>query len=181
MNSSFLVLQILSEHQGPTEREFEVFYIDYGNQEIVAYSCLRPAPANQSTSLIPPLAKLFRLAFITVPNLTDDLGEQAARYLSMVLLDNEKEFKATVEERGNVGARQEGQGTGEVLIVTLLDEDAESSVNAALLEVSYSPLSISSLSMYNNAFTSTLIWCSGRCSSSLKLIVNVGLSTEWLG
>ena len=163
MNSSFLVLQILSEHQGPTEREFEVFYIDYGNQEIVAYSCLRPA--NQSTSLIPPLAKLFRLAFITVPNLTDDLGEQAARYLSMVLLDNEKEFKATVEERGNVGAKQEGQGTGEVLIVTLLDEDAESSVNAALLEVSHSPLSISSLSMYNNAFTSTLIWCSGRCSS----------------
>ena len=149
----------MSEHQGPTEREFEVFYIDYGNQEIVAYSCLRPAPANQSTSLIPPLAKLFRLAFITVPNLTDDLGEQAARYLSMVLLDNEKEFKATVEERGNVGARQEGQGTGEVLIVTLLDEDAESSVNAALLEVSHSPLSISSLSMRVFSATISLICC----------------------
>ena len=150
MNSSFLVLQILSEHQGPTEREFEVFYIDYGSQEIFAYSCLRPAPANQSTSLIPPLAKLFRLAFITVPNLTDDLGEQAARYLSMVLLDNEKEFKATVEERGNVGARQEGQGTGEVLVVTLLDEDAESSVNAAMLEVSHILLShlVLSLSLH---------------------------------
>ncbi|XP_025825296.1 ribonuclease TUDOR 1-like [Panicum hallii] len=134
LDNSWNRAMILSEHQGPTEREFEVFYIDYGNQEIVTYSCLRPAPANQSTSLIPPLAKLFRLAFITVPNLTDDLGEQAARYLSMVLLDNEKEFKATVEERGSVGARQEGQGTGEVLIVTLLDEDAESSVNAAMLE-----------------------------------------------
>ena len=131
----------MSEHQGPTEREFDVFYIDYGNQEIVTYSCLRPAPASQSTSLIPPLAKLFCLAFITVPNLTDDLGEQAARYLSMVLLDNEKEFKATVEERGSVGALQEGQGTGEVLVVTLLDEDAESSVNAAMLEVSHILLS----------------------------------------
>ncbi|RLM74820.1 hypothetical protein C2845_PM15G07090 [Panicum miliaceum] len=110
LDNSWNRAMILSEHQGPTEREFEVFYIDYGNQE------------------------LFRLAFITVPNLTDDLGEQAARYLSMVLLDNEREFKATVEERGSVGARQEGQGTGEVLIVTLLDEDAESSINAAKLE-----------------------------------------------
>ncbi|RLM64504.1 hypothetical protein C2845_PM16G06490 [Panicum miliaceum] len=123
LDNSWNRAMILSEHQGPTEREFEVFYIDYGNQEIITYSCLRPAPANQATSLIPPLAKLFRLAFITITNLTEDLGEQAARYLSMVLLDNEKEFKATVEERGSVGARQEGQGTGEVFIVTLLDED----------------------------------------------------------
>lgn len=117
------------------EREFLVFYIDYGNQEIVTYSRLRPAHANQSTSLIPPLAKLFLLAFIAVPNLKDNLGEQAARYLSMVLLDNGKEFKATIEERATVESKQEGQGTGEVLVVTLFDEDAESSINAAMLEV----------------------------------------------
>lgn len=125
----------MSEHQGPMEREFLVFYIDYGNQEIVTYSRLRPALANQSTSLIPPLAKLFRLAFISVPNLADKLGEEAARYLSMVLLDNGREFEATVEERATMESTQEGQGTGEVLAVTLFDEDSESSINAEMLEV----------------------------------------------
>ncbi|RCV33035.1 hypothetical protein SETIT_7G050500v2 [Setaria italica] len=134
LDNSWNRAMIVSEHQGPMEREFLVFYIDYGNQEIVTYSRLRPAHANQSTSLIPPLAKLFRLAFIAVPNLKDNLGEQAARYLSMVLLDNGKEFKATIEERATVESKQEGQGTGEVLVVTLFDEDAESSINAAMLE-----------------------------------------------
>ncbi|OEL27644.1 hypothetical protein BAE44_0011335 [Dichanthelium oligosanthes] len=134
LDNSWNRAMIVDEHQGPMEREFQVFYIDYGNREIITYTRLRPAPASLSTSLIPPLAKLSRLAFITVPDLMNDLGEQAARYLSMVLLDNEKEFKAIVEERGSVGAKHEGQGTGEVLTVTLFDEDAESSINAEMLE-----------------------------------------------
>lgn len=128
-------MQIVSKHQGGTEQEFTVFYIDYGNQEIVAFNHLRPLPTDLSTNLIPPLANLCSLAFITVPDLMDDLGEQAAEYLSMLLLDNEKGFKAIVEQRGDVGAKVEGQGTGEVLIVTLVDEDEESSINAVMLEV----------------------------------------------
>ncbi|CAN6270347.1 unnamed protein product [Urochloa humidicola] len=133
-DNSWKRAMIVSEHEGLMEREFLVFYIDYGNQEIVTYSHLRSLPANQSTSLVPPLAKLFRLAFITVPNITDNLGEQAARYLSMVLLDNEKEFKARVEDRDTIESKQEGQGNGEVLLVTLFDDDTESSINAAMLE-----------------------------------------------
>ena len=135
--------QIVSEHPGPTEREFEVFYIDYGNQEIVTYSHLRPAPAKFSISVIPPLAKLCSLAFVVVPDIMDDLGEKAAGYLRMLLLDNEGEFKfkATVEERGSVGAKLEGQGTGEVLIVSMYDEDAECSISAAMLEVWHSHFS----------------------------------------
>lgn len=131
----------MSEHQGPTEREFAVFCIDYGNQEIVTCSHLRPAPAKFSISMIPPLAKLCSLAFVVVPDITDDLGEKAAGYLRMLLLDNEGEFKATVEERGSVGAKLEGQGTGEVLIVSMYDEDAEISISAAMLEVWYSHFS----------------------------------------
>jgi staphylococcal nuclease domain-containing protein 1 len=130
----------VSEHQGPTEREFEVFYIDYGNQEIVTYSHLRPAPAKFSISVIPPLAKLCSLAFVVVPDIMDDLGEKAAWYLSMLLLDN-GEFIATVEERSSVGAKLEGQGTGEVLIVSMYDDDAEISISGAMLEVWYSHFS----------------------------------------
>lgn len=126
----------MSEHQGPIEREFEVFYIDYGNQEIVTYSHLRPAPANCSISVIPPLAKLCSLAFVVVPDIImDDLGEKAAGYLRMLLLDNEVEFKATVEERSSVGEKLEGQGTGKVLVVSMYDEYDESSISAAMLEV----------------------------------------------
>lgn len=112
-----------------------VFYIDYGNQEIVPYNCLRPVPIDQSIELIPPLAKLCSLAFIKVPDLMDDLGEQAAEYLSMLLLG--KGFTATIEECANVGAKLEGQGTGQMLILTLVDEDDEISINAAMLEVTF--------------------------------------------
>ncbi|CAL5017202.1 unnamed protein product [Urochloa decumbens] len=149
-NNSWKRAMIVSEREGLMEREFLVFYIDYGNQEIVTYSRLRPLPANQSTSLIPPLAKLFRLAFITVPNITDNIGEQAARYLSMVLLDNEKEFKATVEERDTKESKQEGHGNGEVLVVTLFDEDAESSINAAMLENGFAEIERNRLVSWGN-------------------------------
>lgn len=48
---------------------------------------------NHFISVIPPLAKLCSLAFAMVPDLRDDLGEKASRCLSMLLLDNEREFK----------------------------------------------------------------------------------------
>nr|CAB3484404.1 unnamed protein product [Digitaria exilis] len=132
LDNSWNRAMIVSEYQGGMEREFLVFYIDYGNQEIVPYNCLRPVPIDQSIELIPPLAKLCSLAFIKVPDLMDDLGEQAAEYLSMLLLG--KGFTATIEECANVGAKLEGQGTGQMLILTLVDEDDEISINAAMLE-----------------------------------------------
>lgn len=135
-------MQIVSEHQGAVEPEFLVYYIDYGNQEFVPYSHLKHA--DDSISSIPPRAKLCSLAFITVPNLDDDLGEQAAEYLSGLLLHNQREFIATIEERCNGGAKMEGQGTGEVLMVTLVDGDVDTeiSINGAMLEVINATLTI---------------------------------------
>ncbi|KAK1270898.1 hypothetical protein QJS04_geneDACA024967 [Acorus gramineus] len=111
---------------------FEVFYIDYGNQETVPYSQLRPM--DPSVSAAPGLAQLCSLAFIKVPTLEEDFGHEAAEYLSQCTLNSSKELRAMVEERDTSGGKSKGQGTGTVLIVTLVDVETSSSINAAMLQ-----------------------------------------------
>ena len=112
---------------------FEVFYIDYGNQEVVPYSQLRPI--DPSVSAAPGIAQLCSLAYVKVPNLEEDFGEEAAEYLSELTLNSGKEFRAKVEERDTSGGKAKGQGTGPVLAVTLVAVDSDISVNAAMLQV----------------------------------------------
>ncbi|XP_059645186.1 ribonuclease TUDOR 1-like [Cornus florida] len=112
--------------------KFEVFYIDYGNQEIVPYSQIRPI--DPSVSSTPGLAHLCSLAYIKVPNLEEDYGQEAAVRLSELTLNGPAEFKAVIEERDTSGGKAKGQGTGTVLVVTLIDPESDSSVNAAMLK-----------------------------------------------
>ena len=81
------------------------------------------------------MAQLCRLAYIKVPDLEDDFGVEAAEYLSECTLSSLKEFKAIVEDRDTSGEKVKGQGTGLILIVSLVDSEAETSMNAALLTV----------------------------------------------
>lgn len=129
-------MQIVNAPRGAVESandRFEVFYIDYGNQEAVTYSRLRPLDA--SVSAAPGLAQLCTLAHIKVPSLEDDFGQEAAEFFSENTLNSSKEFRAMVEERDTSGGKVKGQGTGPVLVVTLVDADAEMSINAAMLQV----------------------------------------------
>ncbi|KAL2939573.1 Ribonuclease TUDOR 1 [Bienertia sinuspersici] len=118
--------------QSPKD-EFEVFYIDYGNQEVLPYSRLRPLPP--SVNSVPGLAQLCSLAFVKVPSLEDDYGQEAAEYLSELTLSSSREFKAMIEEKDTSGGKSKGQGSGTVLLVTLVDVEASSSINAAMLKV----------------------------------------------
>lgn len=113
--------------------QFEVFYIDYGNQEVVPYSHLRPI--DPSVSAAPGLAQLCNLAYIKVPDVEEDFGQEAAEYLSEHTLSSTKEFRAKVEERDASGGKVKGQGTGPITSVTLVAVDAEISINAAMLQV----------------------------------------------
>lgn len=65
-----------------------MFYIDYGNQEVVTYSQLRPL--EPSVSSAPGLAHLCSLAYVKVPSLEEDYGQEAAVGLSEHTLDGPK-------------------------------------------------------------------------------------------
>lgn len=99
---------------------------------MVPYSQLRPL--DPSVSAAPGLAQLCSLAYVKVPNLEEDFGQEAAEYLSELTLNSGKEFRAKVEERDTSGGKAKGQGTGTVLAVTLVAVDSEISVNAAILQ-----------------------------------------------
>lgn len=117
--------------------KFEVFYIDYGNQEVVAYSQLRPLDNSVSSS--PGLAQLCSLAYVKVPSLEEDYGQEAAIRLSEYTLNGPKEFKAVIVERDTSGGKVKGQGTGTVLMVSLIDPEANTSINALMLKVRIRP------------------------------------------
>ncbi|KAF2577386.1 hypothetical protein F2Q68_00000205 [Brassica cretica] len=130
-NRAMIVSAPRAAVESPDEK-FEVFYIDYGNQEVVPYSAIRPV--DPSVSSAPGLAQLCRLAYIKVPSLEEDFGPEAGEYLHTITLGSGKEFKAVIEERDASGGKVKGQGTGTELVVTLIAVDDEVSVNAAMLQ-----------------------------------------------
>lgn len=113
--------------------EYEVFYIDYGNQEMVPLSRLRPLDPSVSAPA-QGLAQLCSLAHIRVPELEDDCGEEAAEFLSECVAN--KPLLMKVEDKDTSGGKVKGQGTGTQLIVTLIDPASSKTIQSLMLEVS---------------------------------------------
>ncbi|KAH7296655.1 hypothetical protein KP509_26G032900 [Ceratopteris richardii] len=120
--------------QGASKDGYEVFYIDYGNQEKLPLSKLRPLDSAISIGT-PGLALLLSLAYVRIPELEEDYGQEAAEYLSSLIGD--KVFMAKVVERDTSGGKVKGQGTGTKLSVLLHDVDQANSINASMLEAGY--------------------------------------------
>eukprot|EP00271_Cylindrocystis_brebissonii_P011331 TRINITY_DN2863_c0_g1_i1.p1 TRINITY_DN2863_c0_g1~~TRINITY_DN2863_c0_g1_i1.p1 ORF type:complete len:1029 (-),score=217.63 TRINITY_DN2863_c0_g1_i1:718-3804(-) len=115
---------------------YEVFYIDYGNQETVPLSRMRPVQ-NIALSSRDGLALLCQLAFVRVPGLEDDYGEEAIQFLGEEMVN--RKFIAKVEERDVSAPKVKGQGTGVVWHVTCVDAESAAgkpplSINALILQ-----------------------------------------------
>ncbi|KAJ7569603.1 hypothetical protein O6H91_01G085700 [Diphasiastrum complanatum] len=112
--------------------EYEVFYLDYGNQEIIPLSKLRPLDVSVGAA-VQGLAQLCSLAYIKVPELEEDFGVEAAELLSASTI-GDKKIMMKVEDKDLSGGKVKGQGTGTRLVVTLVDVETTRSINATLVE-----------------------------------------------
>ncbi|MCO5577351.1 hypothetical protein L7F22_031180 [Adiantum nelumboides] len=120
--------------QAASKDGYEVFYIDYGNQEKVPLSRLRPLDSSISFGT-PGLALLLNFAYVRIPELEEDYGQEAAEYLSSLIGD--KVFMAKVMEKDTSGGKVKGQGTGTKLSVFLYDVDPGKSINSLMLQAGY--------------------------------------------
>lgn len=133
----WVVVQVVNAPRGtgaPTAKsEYEVFYVDYGNQEMVPLSRLRPLDPSVS-SPAQGLATLCSLAHIRVPELEEDCGEEAAEFLSECVAN--KPLLMKVEDKDTSGGKVKGKGTGPRSIVTLIDPESSRTIQSLMLEVS---------------------------------------------
>eukprot|EP00824_Muranothrix_gubernata_P019686 TRINITY_DN3956_c2_g1_i1.p1 TRINITY_DN3956_c2_g1~~TRINITY_DN3956_c2_g1_i1.p1 ORF type:complete len:934 (+),score=250.11 TRINITY_DN3956_c2_g1_i1:151-2952(+) len=62
------------------ENKWRVLFVDYGNTEVVLQSSLRPLP--DDVRVLPPQAIECFLAFVKVPSLDEEFGEEAGHFLN---------------------------------------------------------------------------------------------------
>ena len=93
----------------PTARQYDVYFIDYGNRDRVGSSAIRTS--NAELNAIPPQAHMACLAFVKAPDLDDDFGVEAAQRLSQLVGGGQK-LLATVEgqQRQSMTAPAESGG-----------------------------------------------------------------------
>lgn len=96
------------------------------------FSKLRPIDPSIPAGT-PGLAVLLSLAYLKVPELEEDYGQEAAEYLSSLIA--ERIFNARVVEKDTSGGKVKGQGTGTKMSVVLYETEPEESINSLMVEV----------------------------------------------
>eukprot|EP00899_Mesostigma_viride_P011044 jgi/Mesvir1/19941/Mv13205-RA.1 len=120
---------------------FRVSYVDYGNSEVRSLRDIR-AVSDASLQGVPPLAQLCRLACVKVPPTEHEFGVEAASYLSEMVQGKTVMAKIVDREAATGkpgGPNPPGKGTGKgtggnLLVLTLRDPAASTTVNAAMLQ-----------------------------------------------
>ncbi|CAK9002815.1 Ribonuclease TUDOR 2 (AtTudor2) (TUDOR-SN protein 2) (100 kDa coactivator-like protein) [Durusdinium trenchii] len=105
--------KILSIRTEAGVQNVHIRYIDFGNEQTVKMDMLRPMPDNLLS--IPAVAQECSLAFIKVPTLEKDYGQEAAMFLSDLVFG--KEVTVQTHDKGENGQ----------LLVTMLLPAAEGS------------------------------------------------------
>jgi staphylococcal nuclease domain-containing protein 1 len=100
------------------EKEYDVFYVDYGNSETLPASRIRPLDA--SFNELPPQAKEAQLAYIKTPSLEEEYGTDAAVFLRDLVAG--KPMMANLEYKDT-----------DRVFLSLVDRESQVFVNAALL------------------------------------------------
>ena len=72
------------------------------------------------------LALFFSFAYLKIPELEEDYGQEAAEYLSSLI--GERVFTAKVVEKDTSHGKVKGQGTGTILSVILYEIESLESV-----------------------------------------------------
>ena len=92
----------------------------------MSFSKLRPIDASIPLGT-PGLALLFSLAYLKIPELEEDCGQEAADYLNC-LIGERGVFAAKVVEKDTSHGKVKGQGTGTILSVILYEIESLESV-----------------------------------------------------
>ncbi|KAI9008144.1 hypothetical protein BC832DRAFT_583239 [Gaertneriomyces semiglobifer] len=112
-----------------SDNTYLLVYVDYGNSETVSASHIRPLDSSFNTMALAPQAVEAKLAYISVPGLDEDYGDEA--FESLRDLTEGRTLQATI-----LGRVASVTGTGQALSVVLVDPKKRSagSINEELVK-----------------------------------------------
>lgn len=120
------------ERVSAVEPKYEVYFIDFGNREKLPSERVRTIDA--ALSAVPPQARPAGLAYLKIPTLAEEFGNEAAAYLAQ-LLGGGKRFKATVvrKERGGGAKEKHPRKAADKLLLSMVSEDGSVDVAKEML------------------------------------------------
>jgi len=109
-------------------KQYQVFYMDFGNREKVSASSISPIPLSVKSAA--PLAVACRLAFVKSPSLEEDYGVESAEMLHS-LIGSGQILAGRVEER--TSDIVQGKKPEQILHVALVDPQTNQNISLEMV------------------------------------------------